>query len=232
MKMTMLIWKIHEIYQKTLDFWPTNPEPMHRLQVDFVVHVKACALYSDETTQGSKLSFTSAEAWPWGILKHQDGVLTMASPSKMFFNRKNMGLGRNMEFFACNILVLKDQHLRNDFLQMSPSCGFVPKLGYVPNAVHVWDRLPGKFNNPKLGSNLPEIWFWFIPAHELSHPRGGRRIGVLSSHGILVPQSAGESQFSPIKIAIWGGNTWNTWFSDTVIFPRSRKTSMAKKNTK
>jgi hypothetical protein len=39
-----------------------TPQPMHRLQVDFVVHVKACALYSDETTQGSKLSFTSAEA--------------------------------------------------------------------------------------------------------------------------------------------------------------------------
>eukprot|EP00913_Durusdinium_trenchii_P029487 g27640.t1 len=32
-------------------------------QVDFVVHVKACALYSDVSTQGSKLSFSSAEVF-------------------------------------------------------------------------------------------------------------------------------------------------------------------------
>lgn len=58
------------------------------------------------------------------------------------------------------------------------------------------------FNNPKLGSNLPKIWFWFIPAHETVPSKKVEEELKLSSHGILVSQSAGESQFSPIRITI------------------------------
>mmetsp|Transcript_31745 Transcript_31745/g.68277 ORF Transcript_31745/g.68277 Transcript_31745/m.68277 type:complete len:507 (+) Transcript_31745:102-1622(+) len=57
-------------------------------QVDFVVHVKACALYSDETTQGSKLSFTSAEVFdgrgsrygPVAPLKSLEDALRLKRP--------------------------------------------------------------------------------------------------------------------------------------------------------
>ena len=167
-----------------------------------------------------------------GFLKHQDGVLTMASPSKMFFNRKNMGLGRNMEFLHATYWYWRI----NIWGMISCRClhhaGLSPSWGMYQMLFMFGIDYLANFNNPKLGSNLPEIWFWFIPAHETVPSKRWKKNWCAEFPWHFGAQAAGESQFSPIKIAIWGGNTWNTWFSDTVIFPWSRKTSMAKKNTK
>lgn len=119
---------------------------------------------------------------------------------------------------------------------------FVQKLGYVPNALHVWDRLPiANFNNPKLGfgtylpGNLSQTWWDWDRFYQkfASSKRWKEELKLPSSHGILVPQSAGGSQFSPIKILPFEGEIRGIHDFQIqlyyVIFPRwSRKTSMAK----
>jgi len=126
-----------------------------------------------------------------------------------------MGLGRNMEFLHATYWYWRI----NIWGMISCRClhhaGLSTSWGMYQMLFMFGIDYLANFNNPKLGSNLPKIWFWFIPAHETVPSKKVEEELKLSSHGILVPQSAGESQFSPIRITIWGGNTW---FSDTVIY--------------